>query len=466
MKKKHRIRRVVLLALLLYAAAALLPYALVPICTRRAGKAEPPEFTSCTGERATILTTGEQALHVRMNMIANAQRNLVVGTYLLADDDTGYTIAAALLDAADRGVEVRILIDGLIGGYNLLTSDLGRTLAAHDHIELRSYNPVDLLKPWTINACYHEKYVIADGQVMVLGGRNISNEFLTPEDHPAYNYDMDILICAGEDGRNAPAEAITAYFDALWDAYTSPTYPHVPESRADAVAALRAELAERYTAFGQAYPDVLAPVDLTALTTPIEGFALLTNPTEPTATEPVVWNQLVGLMHAATRRVWIQTPYLVLSQQMRNDLVALGDLDAEVKLLTNSRAGGNNIIASADMLLRRASLLGMGIDLYTFQGNASMHTKALLVDDDVSVFGSFNFDMRSAYIDTEMMMAIRSEAINRQLEQHMNAMFMQALPMAGAQEGDSGVEPLEMPAFKQMVITILSPFVSLVHYLL
>lgn len=79
-------------------------------------------------------------------------------------------------------------------------------------------------------------------------------------------------------------------------------------------------------------------------------------------------------------------------------------------VLTNSKASGNNIVASADTLIHKGMFTRMDLDLYEFQGDFSMHTKAMLVDRDLSAFGSFNFDMRSAYIDTELMLVIRSES--------------------------------------------------------
>lgn len=465
-RRRHPIRRLILLVLLVYLALALVPYALVPVLTRRSGEAEAPAITACTGERATILPTGEEALDARMNLIENAQHDLVIGTYILANDDSGHLVSAALLNAADRGVRVRIVIDGLIGEYNLLTSDLGRALNAHENIELRSYNRVNLLKPWSLNACFHEKYVIADGRIMLLGGRNLSNEFLTPEDHPAYNFDMDILIWAEEGTANAPAAAVTAYFNELWDTCTAEPYPAEPGRKAAAVESLREELRGRYDAYRAAHEDALRPVDWAARTVPVDGFALLVNPMQPSASEPTVWNDLAGLMRQAKERVWMLTPYLVLSRQMKDDLTDLAAMPIETKLLTNSRAGGNNIIASADMLLRMSDLQNMGLDLYAFQGPASMHTKVLLIDRDISVFGSFNFDMRSAYIDTEMMLAVKSEGINRMLEAHMQSMFAQSLPLEGGEQEEGGVEPLEIDAMKNVIITVLSPFVSLVHYLL
>lgn len=465
-RRHHPLRTLVLLALLVYLAMALVPYAIVPVLTRRAGAAEAPAIIACAGERATILPTGDEALAARMNLIANAQHDLIVGTYILADDDSGHLVSAALLKAADRGVKVRIVIDGLIGEFNLLSTDLGRLLNAHENIQLRSYNRVNPLKPWSLNACFHEKYVIADGQIMLLGGRNLSNEFLTSADHPAYNFDMDVLIWSAADTANAPAAAITAYFNELWDTCTAAPYPAEPGRRAASIEKLREELQQRYAAYSASHVEALLPVDWASRTVPIDGFALLVNPMQPSASEPLVWNGLTGLMHQAKERVWMLTPYLVLSQQMKNDLTALAAMPIETKLLTNSRAGGNNIIASADMLLRMDDLLGMGLDLYAFQGPASMHTKSLLIDRDISVFGSFNFDMRSAYIDTEIMLVVKSEAINRMLEAHMQSMFAQSLPMNGEADESSGAEALEIDSVKNTVITVLSPFVSLVHYLL
>ena len=77
--------------------------------------------------------------------------------------------AAALLDAADRGVKVRIVVDGLVGRLNFLGGDLGYALGTHENIEIRFYNPVNLLAPWGLSARSHEKYVIADGRAFLLG---------------------------------------------------------------------------------------------------------------------------------------------------------------------------------------------------------------------------------------------------------------------------------------------------------
>ena len=100
-KRRRRIAAVVGIALGVYVLLAALPYAFPP-AAERAQAAFVPVEDGAEGDRATILTTGEQALAARLNLIANAESSLVVGSYLYADDESGYAVAAALLDAADR----------------------------------------------------------------------------------------------------------------------------------------------------------------------------------------------------------------------------------------------------------------------------------------------------------------------------------------------------------------------------
>ncbi len=466
-RKRRLVRRIVSFVLLAYLLAAVLPYAFVPDGPETVTAAAMLSQSAPEGDRAVILPTGEEALDARLNLIANAQSSLIVGSYLYADDESGYTIAAALLAAADRGVRVRIVTDGLIGAANLLGSELAYALGSHPNIELRYYNPINVLAPWGLSSRYHEKYVIADDSVFVLGGRNISDEFLTAQGHPSYNYDMDLLVWRDSPAEGSASAALVAYFDALWETRCTPRFETVPPWRADKVKALVQELKERYENIRAAHAEAIAPVDWFERTVPSEGFVLLSNPTNAAVKQPTLWAELIGLMKDAKERVWIQTPYLVLNGRMRDDLSEAASLPSEMLILTNSRAGGNNIVASADAVFHRPMITRMPLEMYEFQGDASMHTKTMLIDDDLSVFGSFNFDMRSAYSDTELMLVIQSREINAMLEEHMLSMIEKSLPVnANGSYGTNGdARPLSIGWMKNVLIVLASPFVSLVRFL-
>lgn len=85
----------------------------------------------------------------------------------------------ALREAAARGVHVRVLVDGMNARLNLQGSAALQELAAAENVEVRLYNPVDLLRPGEINYRMHDKYILVDGSLCLLGGRNTNDRFLS-----------------------------------------------------------------------------------------------------------------------------------------------------------------------------------------------------------------------------------------------------------------------------------------------
>ena len=465
----HRIRRGALLLLLAYALAALLPCALPPQLTPEA-QADTAwmeaEASDPDANRALLITTGQQALEIRLALIASAQDSIDLGSYIFAADDSGRKVAAALLAAADRGVKVRLITDGLIGWINLGNDPLGPALGAHPNVEIKFYNPVNLLAPQGLNARYHEKFFLVDDAWLLLGGRNISDEFLTGEGDPSYNYDQDVLLYRTDPAKRDAAAQMRAYFDEMWSSsvcalrYDDPAALERADVRQcrEALAALWAELS---AALPLTLPDPMADM------VPVERTLLLTNPTAPLPSAPVVWNRLCQLMAGAQERLWMVTPYLVMDAPMRERLAQVcATAPADVRLLVNSRQSGNNIIASADYTIHRAMAEDLGAPLWEFQGDWSMHTKSVLVDDTLSVIGSFNFDPRSAYLNTELMLAVYSRELNAQLAENLSSLWAESLLWDGGTYAPGAVEPQDASFGKMAVITLLSPFVSLVRFLI
>ena len=92
------------------------------------------------------------------------------------------------------------------------------------------------------------------------------------------------------------------------------------------------------------------------------------------------------------------------------------------KILLNSVENGDNFVASSDYLRNKKSIVDMGIPLYEYDGGISLHGKSILIDHDLSVIGSYNLDLRSSYVDTELMLVIESEGLNQELESYLNDM--------------------------------------------
>ena len=175
------------------------------------------EASDQNANRALLIPTGEGALATRLALIANAQTSIDLGSYIYAADDSGRKISAALLAAADRGVKVRLITDGLIGWINLGNDPLGPALGSHPNVEIKFYNPVDVLRPQGLNARYHEKFFLVDDTWLLLGGRNVSDEFLTGEGDPHYNYDQDVLLYRLDPAKRDAVAQMRAYFDSMWN---------------------------------------------------------------------------------------------------------------------------------------------------------------------------------------------------------------------------------------------------------
>ena len=164
----------------------------VPVAPRRVSVAHHPSRSAYYD-----LIEGRDALGARMQMIDDAQSTIDVSTFLIKPDTAGRLFAAKLIEAADRGVRVRFLID------DVFTTAKDRDLAyvdAHENIELRMFNPAPrglpkaLTFPFNfkrLNRRMHNKMFVVDNSMAIIGGRNIADEYYqldTPQCLPISRY--------------------------------------------------------------------------------------------------------------------------------------------------------------------------------------------------------------------------------------------------------------------------------------
>jgi putative cardiolipin synthase len=136
-------------------------------------------------------------------------------------------------------------------------------------------------------------------------------------------------------------------------------------------------------------------------------------------------------------------------------------------IMTNSVANNGNPFGSADYAKNRNKILNTGIDIWEYEGGYSYHGKSILIDDDISVIGSFNMDMRSTYLDTELMLVIRSKEINKQLEEGMmeyEKVSRQALE-DGTYHDPYHVKPIELTKKRQRNVFLVQHLLGWARYL-
>lgn len=386
------------------------------------------ETEAAEQERVRSIDYNTDALFWRLRLIEAAQNRLILTTFDFRDDHSGTDIMAALYQAADRGVEVKILIDGMNGVMRLTGSEAFSALASHENVEVKFYNPITLVKMWRNNYRMHDKYLIADDFAYILGGRNTDDLFLGNYTD-SYNEDRDILVYETTPGKGNSYVQLNEYFEQIWNLSCCKIYRG---GKGDAGA-----LRERYQELRKLYPEVFEKTDWEQETIETNSIELCTNPIKPENKYPQLWSRLVEEMKQGNQ-ILIQTPYIICSDAMYEDLQELCTASS-VEMIINAVEIGSNPFGCTDYLNQKGQIRETGLYTYEYLGAQALHTKTILVDDRISIVGSCNLDMRSIYLDTEMMLVIDSEELNeaiRRQTEGLKAGSLYVAPDGTAVEGE------------------------------
>ena len=389
-----------------------------------------------------ILPDGVEALAFRLALSSMATETIDAQYYLLHDDISGHLFAQALLKAADRGVRVRLLLDDM---DTRQYDDMMRALDAHPNIEIRLFNPFRrdrskavgaLLEFKRINRRMHNKSMTFDNQVTILGGRNIGDEYFSARDDSNYD-DLDVLAAG------PVAQQVSSSFDGYWNSpHAIPATVLVGEDPAAlGVAEARSRLAAlveeaRDTPYGAALETSLASAlqkgQVKLIWAPGTVYA---DPPEKAAGALEFDDTLSGAMlpylRAAETSLHLASAYFVprkAGTQLFTDMEARG---VDVTILTNSMEATDVPSVHGHYAHSRDELLEAGVDLWELKpkkghqaarerfglglSQSSLHAKAYVIDRERVFIGSFNWDPRSAVINSEMGVMIESPLLATRL---------------------------------------------------
>ena len=164
-------------------------------------------------DKVKILYKDQEALQVRADLIRQARSELNIAYFIVRDDVASVSGFALLQDAADRGVKIKVILDGLYQGISL---PYIKALTSHPNIEIRVYNRFSIFHLLRSFKRSHEKILIADnihsgGFHYITGGRNVSDKYFGFGESRNFD-DLDIYI-SGESAELARK----IYFNRLWD---------------------------------------------------------------------------------------------------------------------------------------------------------------------------------------------------------------------------------------------------------
>lgn len=389
------------------------------------------------------LRDGIDALTARLLLAERAERSIDTQYYLLKSDTAGLAFIDALLRAADRGVRVRLLLDDVFTkGY-----DAGMAaLDSHPNFEVRVFNPFyrgaagkivsGLTDFQRVNRRMHTKTFTVDTHVTILGGRNIANEYFGASENEKFG-DLDVV------GVGNIANDVSQMFDSFWNHETAlplPAFAKMPDDPAaeldgfrDFLAASREQIArtdyaESVLATALEFMDKekdafeWAPYRL-VYDSPDKGIKTKEGPSVAITTA------LVDALRGAHRELIVVSPYFVPRSSGIEFFSAIQARGVQVTIITNSLAANNQVTVHGGYAPARKPLLQSGVRIFEVRpdadvsgseivaasgAKATLHTKAFLVDRQTVFVGSFNFDPRSANINTESGVIIRSESLGQE----------------------------------------------------
>lgn len=422
-------------------------------------------------DRAHVVEENMEALEQRIRMAEAAEERIILSTFDFREDESTWDYAAALYHAAERGVQIKILVDGVSGLLRMEGHPFFYALSSHPEIEIRLYNIPNPIKPWTVNGRMHDKYVICDEQTLLLGGRNTFSYFIGDYDTDGRSYDREVLIYNTDSANGAEKSVISqveTYFQSIWNGDATRQF-HEEENlqKKEKVQESIRKLEERYRTLKEKYPQCFEPYFYEAHTVPIKKASLLSGETGIYGKKPVVWDTLRQLMASADQKVVLHTPYAVLDSQMEEGMKEIAERVEDFSMVLNSVENGDNVVASSDYLIHKKDILETGVQVYEFDGGDSSHGKSILIDDDLAVIGSYNLDMRSTYMDTELMLVVHGEEFAAELADYMDVFQERCRKVLDEEhyEVPPNVSVREIPWMKKVIFAVLGPLLQPVRYL-
>lgn len=396
------------------------------------------------------------SIATRLHLISKAKHHIDLQYYIWADDEVGHLLLSELLKAANRGIQIRLLIDDQNGTQ--LDSSLEQ-LVTHPNFSIKFYNPYKFRKLRTIDFLYralqvnrrmHNKLIIVDGEIAVTGGRNISRQYFDASDKSEFT-DFDILFYGP-----TVIDANQLFLNFWNDELSCPVESFLKSGSAAGLQQLNAKYEQESLVKTSDKERLFHAEKL------LREYHLAKHPIRwakahfigdiPDKTrnnvkkEDLLFTKFRNMMGMPKYHFQLVSAYFIPTQFGVDQLTSIKESQASVRILTNAYLANNVPIVHAFYQKYRKKLLTSGVNLYELKpfiqqkkrtwyevitGNvipaknknsSCLHAKFFYIDHKVFI-GSFNFDPRSTSLNTEVGLVIESESLQQEIHESLSQLL-------------------------------------------
>jgi putative cardiolipin synthase len=374
-----------------------------------------------------------------LSCIGDAERTLDVQYYMWDSDAVGYLLLSRLIEAADRGVSVRLLVDDL--KFRSRTRSIA-SLCLQPNMEIRVFNPfrrrsnavtqgLEFVRRFArLDQRMHNKLLVADNERAIFGGRNVAAEHFGL--HEAFNFiDFDVEL-AGPDVAD-----LSDVFESYWENPISVAGAGLDESVSEAdLESTQAFIAEQLEARKLILTTALDeeeawPGRALSKTRSLRPGAITVASDQPGVSQgsrPIQVHQaLHKAVDSAKHDVVVATPFFVPSEIHVEWYKQMVDRGVRIRILTNSLASNPGTISNSGLNKQRMPVVKAGVELHELRTDAAikpeweippvvgrylaLHAKLYIIDREKLFLGSVNLDPRSKFINTEIGVLIDDEGL-------------------------------------------------------
>ncbi len=416
-------------------------------------KAQNPDLTGFH-----VLYDPFDAIAARIHLIDKAEKTLDLQYYIWDNDKIGSLALYKIIQAADRGVKVRLLVDdnnaqNMEAIYLALDQHPNIDVKLFNPYRFRSFRPLDMVIDLKrINRRMHNKTFTADQQISLIGGRNMSNQYYNISDNYQFS-DVDVMLVG------KAVEDINHSFDEYWNhEYAFPVRDIVSHKKYTLrYEGLKQQLTQHYEEITtQNYMNLSSHshdfdnwlnhhIQLDWVKAEVIKDAPDKIKSKAKKEEHLNFQMLTHL-EKPEQSVDLVSAYFVPQKEGEERLIELAQKGVQVRVLTNSFKANDVALVHAFYAKYRENLLKNGVELYEFLpaipeqeldenikklsketkvslkglSRSSLHAKLMALDDKQVFIGSFNFDPRSANLNTEIGVILNSPSLAQAVHSTMD----------------------------------------------